>query len=106
MKTSIETLKQISVKRYLAEKGINPAKEYTTYGMYKSPFLSKHSQIYAYLDNDEGGKSAIQKLKKSGLPVTDCSKLYADDKDLNDFLKRMIKQKPAQNITKFRRIKF
>ncbi|WP_436414499.1 toprim domain-containing protein [Petrimonas sp.] len=70
------------------------------------PFLSKHTRIYAYLDNDEGGKSATQKLKKSGFPVIDCSHLYANDKDLNDFLKRMIRQKPAQNINKSKRIKF
>ncbi len=70
------------------------------------PFLSKHTQIYAYLDNDEGGRSAMQTLKKTGFPVTDCSNLYANDKDLNDFLQRMIKQKPAQHITKSRRIKF
>jgi hypothetical protein len=70
------------------------------------PFLSKHAQIYAYLDNDEGGKTAMQKLKKSGLPVTDCSHLYANDNDLNDFLQRMIRQKSTQNIVKSRRMKF
>lgn len=69
------------------------------------PFLSKHTRIYAYLDNDEGGKSALLKLKKSGFPVIDCSHIYANDKDLNDFLKRMIRQKPAQIITKSKRIK-
>ena len=70
------------------------------------PFLSRHTQIYAYLDNDEGGRSAMQKLKKMGFSITDCSNLYAGDKDLNDFLQRMIRQKPAQTITKSRRIKF
>lgn len=70
------------------------------------PFLSRHTQIYAYLDNDEGGRSAMQTLKKMGFPVTDCSNLYANDKDLNDFLQRMIRQKPVQTITKPRRIKF
>ena len=69
------------------------------------PFLSKHTQIYAYLDNDEPGKSAMQKLKKSGLPVTDCSNLYATDNDLNDFLQRMVKQKSTKNIAKSRRMK-
>jgi len=70
------------------------------------PFLSKHTQIYTYLDNDEGGKTAMQKLKKMGFLVTDCSHLYAKDNDLNDFLQRMIRQKTTQNITKSKRIKF
>lgn len=69
------------------------------------PLLSKHAQIYAYLDNDEGGKTAMQKLKKMGFPVTDCSNLYANDNDLNDFLQRMFRQKPVKNIVKSRRIK-
>ena len=69
------------------------------------PFLSKHTQIYAYLDNDEGGKTAMQKLKKMGFPVTDCSNLYATDNDLNDFLQRMVKQKSTKNIAKSRRMK-
>lgn len=70
------------------------------------PFLSKHAQIYAYLDNDEGGKQALQKLAKLKLPVTDCSKMYANHKDLNEFLKQMKRQKTNQIIPKFRRIKF
>lgn len=70
------------------------------------PFLSKHAQIYAYLDNDEGGKQALQKLAKLKLPVTDCSKMYANHKDLNEFLKQMKRQKTNQIIPKFRRMKF
>ena len=50
------------------------------------PFLSKHTQIYAYLDNDEGGKEALEKLQKLNLPVKDISKRYADFKDVNDYL--------------------
>ena len=34
MKTSIENLKQKSIKRYLAENGIYPAREYATYALY------------------------------------------------------------------------
>lgn len=69
------------------------------------PFLSKHTKIYAYLDNDKSGKEAVQKLQNLKLPVTDCSNMYADHNDLNDFLKQMIRQKSAQIIPKTRRIK-
>ena len=70
------------------------------------PFLSKHTHIYAYLDNDAGGKDALQKLKKLKLPVTDCSKMYANHKDLNEFLKQIKRQKTNQIIPKSRRMKF
>lgn len=50
------------------------------------PFLSKHTQINAFLDNDEGGKRAFEKLHKLNLPVADISKKYSDFKDVNDFL--------------------
>ncbi|MDD4199586.1 MAG: toprim domain-containing protein [Paludibacter sp.] len=69
------------------------------------PFLSKHTEIYAYLDNDKSGKEAVQKLQNLKLPVTDCFNMYADHNDLNDFLKQMIRQKPAQIIPKNRRMK-
>lgn len=70
------------------------------------PFLSKHTQIYAYLDNDEGGKEALQKLERLKLPVTDCLKMYANHKDLNELLKQMKRQKTNQIVPKSRRIKF
>lgn len=69
------------------------------------PFLSKHTKIYAYLDNDKSGKEAVQKLQNLKLPVTDCSNMYAGHNDLNDFLQQMIRQKPAQIIPKTRRMK-
>ena len=69
------------------------------------PFLSKHTQVYAYLDNDEGGKQALEKLIQLKLPVTDCSKMYANHKDLNEFLKQMKRQKSTQIIPKSRRMK-
>lgn len=49
-------------------------------------FLSKHTKINAFLDNDEAGKQAIEKLKKRNLPVVDISKRYAEFKDVNDYL--------------------
>lgn len=49
-------------------------------------FLKEHKNIDAYLDNDEGGRKAIQKTKSSCFSVTDMSVRYADYKDLNDCL--------------------
>ncbi|ULB33176.1 toprim domain-containing protein [Proteiniphilum propionicum] len=69
------------------------------------PFLSKHTQVYAYLDNDEAGKEALQKLIQLKLPITDCSKMYVNHKDLNEFLKQMKGQKVTQIIPKSRRMK-
>ena len=50
------------------------------------PFLSKHTKINAFLDNDEAGKQALEKLQKRNLPVVDISKRYAEYKDVNDYL--------------------
>lgn len=50
------------------------------------PFLSKHTQINVFLDNDEGGKQALERLQTMKLPFVDISKKYADYKDVNDFL--------------------
>lgn len=66
------------------------------------PFLSKHTQINAFLDNDEAGQQALGKLQKLNLPVADISKRYAGFKDVNDYLcgKKMetpqTKQKPKR----------
>lgn len=51
------------------------------------PFLSKHTQINAFLDNDEGGKRALEKLQNLKLPIVDYSKKYAEYKDVNDYLR-------------------
>ncbi len=50
------------------------------------PFLSKHEKINAFLDNDEAGQQALEKLKKRNLSVVDISKRYAEFKDVNDYL--------------------
>lgn len=50
------------------------------------PFLSKHEKINAFLDNDDAGKQAFEKLQKRNLPVMDISKRYAEFKDVNDYL--------------------
>lgn len=65
------------------------------------PFLSKHSSIKAYLDNDNGGKRTLEKLKGRDYPVKNCSSFYAQSKDLNDHICRhSIPKKPAQKRKK------
>ena len=49
--------------------------------------LQGYERIECYLDNDEAGQRAFQKLRDSfGDKVVDCSSLYADHKDLNEYL--------------------
>ena len=66
------------------------------------PFLSKHTQINAFLDNDESGKRALKQLQNNKLPIVDYSKKYVEYKDVNDYLcgKKMethqTKQKPKR----------
>ena len=50
------------------------------------PFLQYHKTVHAFLDNDEAGKRAVQSLYPVCKEVLDQSKLYADHKDLNDYL--------------------
>ena len=50
------------------------------------PFLSKHEKINAFLDNDEAGQLALEKLQKLNLSVVDISKRYTEFKDVNDYL--------------------
>ena len=67
-------------------------------------YLSKHKLFNAFLDNDEGGKQALEKLQKLNLPVRDISKRYAEFKDVNDYLcgKKLAKKQSeiAPKITK------
>ena len=49
--------------------------------------LQGYERIECYLDNDEAGQRAFQKLRDSfGDKVIDRSSLYAEHKDLNDYL--------------------
>ncbi len=61
------------------------------------PFLSKHTKINAFLDNDEAGKQALEKLQNRNFPIVDISKRYAEYKDVNDYLCR---KKMTKNQTK------
>ena len=43
---NIEDLKHISIKDYLTKQGISPIKEYTNYGIYKSPFRDEKAASF------------------------------------------------------------
>jgi hypothetical protein len=53
------------------------------------PQLTGATTIYSYLDNDDAGKKATQKMRDAGLNVLDQSSLYSahNFKDFNDFLR-------------------
>ncbi len=63
------------------------------------PFLKEHKNICAYLDNDESGRKAFQKIKSSCSSTNDMSVKYVGYKDLNDYL---CGKKQVQEIKKSR----
>ncbi len=50
------------------------------------PHLQKAEKVYTFLDNDDAGKKAVQKMKEVGLLVIDKSNIYDKFNDFNDFL--------------------
>lgn len=49
-------------------------------------YLRDYSTIYCYLDNDDAGKSAFAAISADFVSVIDCSTLYSQFNDLNEFL--------------------
>lgn len=49
------------------------------------PFLQTHQTVYAFLDNDEAGKRAVQCLSPVCKEVIDQAVFYRNYKDLNDY---------------------
>ena len=68
-------------------------------------FLKTHKEIYAYLDNDDAGKRAVQELKSVCKNVSDQSERYKNHKDLNTFLceKSDVKQQISKPKFKMKR---
>ena len=61
--------------------------------------LSHYENVQCFLDNDEAGRNAYQALLMGlKVPVIDSSGLYADCKDLNEFLccQNRLLQKPVR----------
>ena len=66
--------------------------------------LSAYQKIYAFLDNDEGGKLAVKNLRSFCKEVHDQSAHYTNYNDLNDYLcsrsvpKQTVKKKPNRRL--------
>ena len=52
------------------------------------PQLTRATTIYSYLDNDEAGQKATQKIRDTGLNVLDQSSIYEGYKDFNEYLNK------------------
>lgn len=42
--------------------------------------------VYSFLDNDKAGKLATQKIFNSGVNLVDCSNIYKNSKDFNEYI--------------------
>lgn len=75
--------------------------------------LNNYSEIHLFLDNDHAGKVCKNEILKSFPKANDCSVIYSEHKDLNEFLIERIKkeseilhqkeQNEQQNVHGFRR---
>ena len=54
------------------------------------PYLRDYSTIHCYLDNDDAGKSAFATISDEFDNVIDCSTLYSQFNDLNEYLMNSI----------------
>ena len=68
-------------------------------------FLSKYKLVYSYLDNDEGGKRTLEQLKRDGFDVQDCSYVFQNYKDLNEYLCAEFKHSEKAENKKIKGIK-
>ncbi len=75
--------------------------------------LKSYSEIHLFLDNDQAGKVCKNEILKSFPKANDCSEIYSEHKDLNEYLIERIKkeseilrqkeQNEQQNTQGFRR---
>ncbi|KAA6339096.1 DNA primase [termite gut metagenome] len=56
-------------------------------------FLKSHREIYTYLDNDDGGRTATELIKSANSTMYNRSSQFTEYKDLNDFLREIPKAK-------------
>jgi DNA primase len=52
------------------------------------PQLKGATTIYSYLDNDDAGRKATQKMRDAGLNVIDQSTIYEEYKDFNEYINK------------------
>jgi DNA primase len=50
------------------------------------PSIKQYEKVFCYLDNDDAGYKALDKLKQAGANVFDCSHVYKPFNDFNFFL--------------------
>ena len=67
-------------------------------------YLDRYGKINCYLDNDEAGRKTFEALRTRYAEKTvDCSRDYADSKDLNEHLQKKLSERVTNNKTlKFR----
>ena len=54
--------------------------------------LKNYSEIHLFLDNDQAGKVCKNEILKTFPKANDCSEIYSEHKDLNEFLIERIKK--------------
>ncbi|RRQ46317.1 toprim domain-containing protein [Chryseobacterium sp. SC28] len=54
--------------------------------------LKNYSEIHLFLDNDQAGKVCKDEILKTFPKANDCSEIYSEHKDLNEFLIERIKK--------------
>ena len=52
------------------------------------PLLNRYKKVYLFLDNDKAGNETKQELYTANHNCIDCSNLYKNYKDFNDFLQK------------------
>lgn len=64
------------------------------------PFLQSHRTVHAFLDNDDAGRKALEKLRANvpSSEVVDQSVFYRNHKDLNDYWRQQSKPKPQLKV--------
>ena len=50
------------------------------------PIINEYEKVFCYLDNDDAGYKALDKLKDAGVNIFDCSHVYKGFNDFNEFL--------------------
>lgn len=61
---AIDEIKAISIKDYLGNMSIYPTKNYSYYGMYKSPFRNEHTPSFKVDYNQKNGRKDVYRERK------------------------------------------
>ena len=69
---TIDEIKAISIKDYLGSMSIYPTKNYSYYGMYKSPFRNEHTPSFKVDYNQKNGRKDVY-IERKGLEEREVS---------------------------------